>query len=124
MGKSLFKCIGKPRWLNLFLNKLFLKAVPHFSTSYIIREINKLFNGHCLISLKFLGNEILEDKVLELVWKTFSHMGKSLFQWLNIFQNNSASKPVPQVSTNFIIKVINKVFNGLCFISLKFQGDI
>ncbi len=107
MGKPLFKCTGTKTWLNFFLNNLFLKAVPQFSTSYIFIDINKLFNGFCPISLKFLVNEILDDKVIELEWKTFS-MGKCLSKfmeaprWFNFFQNSLVIKVVPQFSTNNI----------------------
>ncbi len=76
MGKSLFKYIRTQTWVNPFLNGLFLKAVPQFSTSYIIRKINQVFNGLCLISLKFLGNKILGGKVMWLSGNLVSSVKK------------------------------------------------
>ena len=58
--------MGTLTWLNVFLNNLFLKAVPQFLGSYIIIELNKNFNDLYLISVKFLGYKILGDKVVDL----------------------------------------------------------
>ena len=42
-----------------------MKAVPQFSTIYVIKELNKAIKGLSLIVLKFLGYELFSDKVKE-----------------------------------------------------------
>ena len=78
-GKIPIQMHGEPNMVEPFsINNLFRKAVPQFSTNYIIIGLNKVFNGLYLISVKFLGNKILGDKVVELGGKC--SMGKSLFK--------------------------------------------
>ncbi len=110
MGESLFKCLGKPCWLSLFLNNLFLQPVPQFSTSFIIIGINKVFNGLCLISLEFLGNLILGDKVK-------MHRGpKMVARWLNSSQNYWIKKIVPQGGWSLILKICPRSICNYIFI--------
>ncbi len=62
-GKMPIKCMEAPRWFNIFQNSLVIKVVPQFSTNNMSKVLNKVFNGICLISVKFLGNEISSNKV-------------------------------------------------------------
>ncbi len=78
MELILIQMHGDPNIMNVFLNNLFLKAVPQFSASYIIIELKKVFNDLYFISVKFLGNNILGDKDVDLGGKR--SMGKSLFK--------------------------------------------